>query len=202
LDDCDDAFVLRAAELFFRTQKLALHTGSLLSTDSEAASTLPQQPPLISLLRLEAEPGIEVLSTDNAGTYWERSDAFDLALDLTAGRRGLAALGEVIQRWVRHLLGVEVEVQPFTELHDIALTWYVGLDANATRIGDDLWTGRPRDANAPEFILGLYRLQLLDNSRVLERVQGEPVYLIAAGAGDMTLRLKPQNLLTGLPLRC
>ena len=41
-----------------------------------------------------------------------RSDIFSfgvLLYHLTAGRRGLVALGEVIERWVRHLLPVEVE---------------------------------------------------------------------------------------------
>ena len=36
--------------------------------------------------------GIEVLNDENAAGYWERSDQFDMALDLTAGRLGLAAL--------------------------------------------------------------------------------------------------------------
>src|ERR1700738_4071258 len=44
------------------------------------------------------------------GIYWERSDLFDMAIDLTAGRRGLAALGEAMSYWVKHMLSVEVEV--------------------------------------------------------------------------------------------
>jgi hypothetical protein len=36
---------------------------------------------------------------------------------------------------------------------------------------------------------------------MLERVRGEPVFLIAAMTADKTLRLKPQNLVTGLPVR-
>ena len=56
------------------------------------------------MLGLPAEAAIDVLNDDNAHDYWERSDRFDMALDLTAGRRGLAALGDVIARWVRHLL--------------------------------------------------------------------------------------------------
>ena len=70
-----------------------------------------------------------MLNDDNAATYWERSDRFDMALDLTAGRRGLAALGEVIARWVAHLLAVEVAVEPLIEARDVDLAWYVGLDA-------------------------------------------------------------------------
>ena len=35
-----------------------------------------------------------MLNDDNADIYWERSDRFDMAIDLTAGRRGLAALAK------------------------------------------------------------------------------------------------------------
>ena len=35
LDGCEDAFVLRAAELFFRPQRLTLHDGSLIAADEE-----------------------------------------------------------------------------------------------------------------------------------------------------------------------
>ena len=56
-----------------------------------------------------------------------------MALDLTGGRAGLNALAEAMRRWIAHVLGVEVEIEPLTELHDAPLTWYVGLDADATR---------------------------------------------------------------------
>ena len=80
------------------------------------------------MLGLPDQLDIEVLSDDNAAAYWERSDRFDLALDLTAGRRGLAALGTVIARWVKHLLDIDVAVEPLNELRDVTLAWYVGLD--------------------------------------------------------------------------
>jgi hypothetical protein len=35
---------------------------------------------------------------------------------------------------------------------------------------------------------------------MIDRVRGQPVYLLAATAADEVLRLKPQNLLTGLPV--
>jgi hypothetical protein len=141
------------------------------------------------------------LNADNAAAYWDRSDSYDLALDLTAGRRGLSALGDVVARWVRHLLGVAIEAEAMTEARDITLTWYVGLDSNATRIGDALWRGEPVRADAPEFIVALYRLKFVDDADLIERMRGQPTYLIVAGSSDMTLRLKPQNLLTGLPLQ-
>jgi hypothetical protein len=35
----------------------------------------------------------------------------------------------------------------------------------------------------------------------VENVRGEPVYLILATTSDQKLRMKPQNLLTGLPIK-
>ena len=203
LDDCDDAFVLRAAELFFRPQKLTLHEGSLVAADEETVSGLGNKPlsPLVSMLGLPAAAEIDVLNEDNADAYWERSDLFDMALDLTAGRRGLEALGEVVRRWVAHLLAVDVQIEPLVELQDATLTWYVGLDADATRIGDALWKGDEIDDGTRARVVGLYRLTFADPADMVEKIRGEPVYLMTAMAADKVLRLKPQNLVTGLPVR-
>jgi hypothetical protein len=203
LDDCDDALVLRAAELLFRPQKLTLHEGSLVAADEETVSGLGGKPlsPLVSMLGLPAAAEIDVLNEDNAGAYWERSDLFDMALDLTAGRGGLAALGTVVERWIAHLLAVETKVEPLVELQDASFTWYVGLDAEATRIGDALWNGEEIDEATRSRVVGLYRLTFADPTDMLEKVKGEPVYLLTAMAADKTLRLKPQNLVTGLPIR-
>src|SRR5258705_6412030 len=116
LDGCEDVYALRAAEMFFRSQRLTTHEGSLIAADEEtvAGTNASAASPLVSMLGLPAEAAIDVLNDDNAHDYWERSDRFDMALDLTAGRRGLAALGEVIARWANHLLAVEVDVEPLT----------------------------------------------------------------------------------------
>jgi hypothetical protein len=201
LDDCADVLLLRAAELFFRPQRLIVNEGSLLAADPESFPETPRVTPLVSLLGLRTEPDIEVLDPESPHVYWERSDSFDLALDLTVGRRGNGALGEVVARWVQHLLGLEVEIEPLREVRDVTLAWYVGLDAHATRLGDALWSGKNASDTGSEFIVGLYRLKFVDDSAVLERMRGEPTYLIVAASSDMTLRLKPQNLITGLPLR-
>ena len=77
----------------------------------------------------------------------------------------------------------------------------MGLDAEATRIGDALWNGEDLDDAARSRVVGLYRLAFADPDDMLEKVRGEPVYLIAAMDADKVLRLKPQNLVTGLPVR-
>jgi hypothetical protein len=203
LDRCEDAFMLRAAELFFRPQKLALQDGSLVAADEEAAQGRTAKPlsPLVSLLGLPPAAGIDVLADGNAASYWARSDCFDFALDLTADRRGLAALGEVMTRWLSHLLGIEVGIEPIVAVRNMPLTWYVGLDAAATRLGDALWNGEVLDDAAEARLVGLYRLSFENPADMAESLGGEPVYLILAMTPDKRLRVKPQNLLTGLPVR-
>jgi hypothetical protein len=203
LDDCDDPYVLRAAELFFRPQRITVHEGALLAGDEERIASRHPSPvsPLVSLLGLEKSAAIDVLNETNAAEYFARSDAYDMALDLTGGRRGLLALAEVIARWVRHLLAVDVAVEPLTALRDARLTWYVGLDADGTTIGDRLWHGEPLDDATLARVVGLFRLSFGDRAAVTADLGGEPVYLILAMTGDKTLRMKPQNLLAGLPVR-
>ena len=208
LDRCEDPFVLRAAELFFRPQRMTLHEGSLIAADEETIAGASAAPlsPLISMLGLPAGAEIDVLVDGNADTYWKRSDQFDMAIDLTAGRRGLAALGEAMSYWVRHMLSVEVEIEPLCELREVNFTWYVGLDAEATRIGNALWNGEAFDQRSRSAVVGLYRLTFVGQSdaarnRAAEMIEGDPVYLILAMSPGKVLRMKPQNLLTGLPVR-
>ncbi len=156
LNDCDDVFVLRAAEMFFRPQKFSLREGTVLATDLETAERHGgRQPPLVALLGLPPTSGVDVLSDGNASSYWSRSDMFDMALDLTGGLRGLTALGEVVARWISHLLAVDVVVEPLTELRDTSLVWYVGLDSEATRLGNALWNNHEIDEAAYIEIIGL-----------------------------------------------
>jgi hypothetical protein len=203
LDGVDDARVLRAAELFFRTQRVTLHDGSLVVADEETIGGVNAAPvtPLVSMLGIPSEANIDIINADNAHTYWERSDRFDMALDLTAGREGLKALAQAMQRWVAHVIGVDVVIEPLKELNDVNLAWYIGLDADATGIGDMLWHGEDIDEATMGRIVGIFRLNFRNPSDMLDQVAGEPVYLILAMSRDKTIRLKPQNLLTGLPAR-
>ena len=203
LDECSDPFVLRAAELMFRPQRMTVHEGALVAADDELIAGSHGGPvsPLVSMMGLPAAAEIDVLTDENAAAYWERSDRFDMALDLTAGRRGHAALGEVLARFVGHMLAVEVSIEPLVEVRDVALTWYVGLDAEATGIGDTLWNGGTLDEMTAGRIAALYRLDFRDPGVAAEAVSAEPVYLILAMNQDRVLRMKPQNLLVGLPVR-
>jgi hypothetical protein len=203
LDGVQDARVVRAAELFFRTQRATMHEGSLISADEETIGGVNTSPvtPLVSMLGIPVEAEIDVLNDDNTESYWQRSDQFDMALDLTGGRAGLVALAEAMRRWITHVLGVEVTIEPLTEMREVNLAWYVGLDADATKIGDLLWHGDDLDEATMTQVIGLFRLTFRDPAVVLDKVRGEPVYLILAMNADKQIRMKPQNLITGLPVR-
>jgi hypothetical protein len=199
LDGCADPFVLRAAEMMFRPQRLTLHEGALVAADDELIAGTSGAPvsPLVSMLGIPAAAAIDVLTDDNADGYWERSDRFDMALDLTAGRRGQTALGEALARFLRHMLALDVEIEPLVEMRDVPFTWYVGLDTEATHIGDHLWNGGTLDAATAERVVALYRLNLRSSAAEVEG----PIYLILAMTPERVLRMKPQNILTGLPVR-
>jgi hypothetical protein len=203
LDATADPCTLRAGEMFFRTQRISLHEGSLIAADEETVAAGSQLPvsPLVSMLGLPADSEIEVLNESNASTYWQRSDRFDMALDLTAGREGLAALAKAMERWINHLLGLEVAIEPLTELREAPVSWYVGLDAEATRIADALWNGEELDEDAMARVVGLFRLTFPDAGLMIDDVRGEPIYLVLAMTHERLIRMKPQNLVTGLPVK-
>ena len=100
LDGCDDPFVVRAAELFFRPQRIMLHEQSLLLGDEDIIGELKMTPvlSLMSMLGAPTETQIDVLDADNAEHYWHHCDQFDMGLDITAGERGPAALAQAMKR--------------------------------------------------------------------------------------------------------
>jgi Family of unknown function (DUF6352) len=202
LQGCDDPFVLRAGELFFRPQRLMPHEHSLLLGDEEVMGG-PSPTPVLSLISMlggNSNP-LEILSQENADGYWRRSDQFDFVLDLTDGTMGPAALAQAMQRWIFHLLGLDVAIEPLTALRDAKLTWYVGLDTEATLMGNRLWRGEALDDRTAGRVLALFRLTFHDAGVVLDQVGREPVYLILGMAPDQSVRMKPQNLITGLPIK-
>ena len=113
----------------------------------------------------------------------------------------MSALAEAMRRWIAHVLNVEVTIEPLTELREAKFTWYVGLDSDGSRIGDLLWNGEELDEATAARVVGLFRLTFRDPAVAMEKVRGEPVYLILAMTADKLLRFKPQNLVTGLPVR-
>ena len=64
-----------------------------------------------------------------------------------------------------------------------------------------MWNGDELDEATAAQVVGIFRLTFRDSDVALEKLRGEPVYLILAMTHDKLLRMKPQNLLTGLPIR-
>ncbi len=204
LDGCQDPYVLRAGELFFRPQRVSFVERAVLLADAETIDRQEQgakQSPLLAMLGREPAVDLDVLGDDNAWTYWSRSDAFTMALNIGSNPRSRDGLARAVEAWVRHLLQIEVRVEPVASIEDQDWRWFVGLDAEATRIGNALWRGKPLEDDAQARVLALFRLAFADPDRVDPRVSGRPVYLLLAMTGDKMVALKPQNLIVGLPVR-
>jgi hypothetical protein len=140
------------------------------------------------------------MDDENAWTYWSRSDAHAMAMNLGGNAKARAGLCRVIERWIGHLLGIAVNVDTIASIEDRDWRWFIGLDSEATRIGNALWRGDRLEGNIAERIVALMRLNFEDTRLVDERVGNKPVYLILAMGADKVVRLKPQNLIAGLPL--
>lgn len=204
LDGEQDPYVLRAAELFFRPQRVTFHEGTVLLADAESIELHEQNrhaSPLLDMLGGPAVTELDIMDEANAEDYFGRSDAFDMVLNLGgsgAGRRGLAT---AMSAWIRHLLGVEVEIEPVERIEDENWAWFVALDAQATRIGNALWNGHELEAEAADCVTALFRLGFADISEAPAELGASPVWLILAMTPDRTIRMKPQNLIAGLPVR-
>ncbi|MGQ3356692.1 MAG: DUF6352 family protein [Phreatobacter sp.] len=207
LDGCEDPFVLRAAELLFRPQKGSLKDGALLLADQELIESfeadrqaLLQTSPLAAMMGTDAMGDLEVMTDETAPTYWSRSDAFSMVFNLGGDPRSREALCRALETWIAHMLGVETTIVPIERIEDADWRWFVGLDAEATAIGNRLWRGEAIDPADQSRVCGLFRLDFADPRTVDPKLGGKPVYLIMALTEDMILRVKPQNLIVGLPL--
>ena len=207
LEGCDDPYILRAAELFYRSQLAAVHEGTLLLADAEVIEAEQHVhhdmhlSPLTAMLQRPKSFGeMDVMDDENAWTYWSRSDAHAMAMNLGGNAKARAGLCRVIERWIAHLLGIGVRVENIPTIEDSDWRWFVGLDSEATRIGNALWRGDRPENGVFERIVALMRLTFEDARLVDERVGDKPVYLILAMGADKVVRLKPQNLIAGLPL--
>lgn len=198
---------LRAAELFFREQSVSLEGGRVTVADTEIVERMSETGGLGGLGALLRESGtpmrevsLDVLTEENAAIYWERSDRFDTALDFRFTEPGPDAFARVLEAWVLHFAGVEVRIQPVMKIRDERWSWHIGLDAEATRLLNGLYQGQtPSDEEALR-ILSLFRLDFLHARDQRSDLAGKPVWLGLAMGPDRHLRMKPQNLLTNLPL--
>jgi hypothetical protein len=202
-----DPLEARAAEMLFRVQKISVQDEAVMAADEQAVELLATAGSLGSLGELLAQNrtpartvDLDVLSQDNADSYWTRDERFDLAVSLNRGQPALPALCRVLQRWIAHFLAVEVGIAPEREIVDARWVWHVGLDAEASALLNDLYNGVDVAEDRRERLLCLFVLGFADPAAMRPAIAGRPVYLAMAMDRDNRLRLKPQNLLLNLPL--
>ncbi len=143
---------------------------------------------------------LDVLSEDNAEIYWARSDRFDTVIDFRFEQPALDAFARVIEAWIAHMLRVDVRVEPRPKLDDSDWRWHIGLDQQSNFILNALYDGKTLSDDAMKQIIALFRMRILDDRLVIDRVKGRPIYLALAMTEEQRCRMKPQNLLANLPL--
>ena len=204
LDGETDAFKLRAAELLFRPQRLTVKDGVMLLADEEVVdgeAVSHHASPLVSIFGDARAKGLDVLTPEAAPQYFTRSDAFDLVLDFRHGQPGRAAFARVLEAWIAGLLGSSVRIEPVERIADESWAWFVGLDQEATTIGNALWRGEEPANEGRARIVALFQLTFADPREMLDKVAGAPVSLILAMSPARVIRVKPHNLLVGLPMK-
>ncbi len=208
LDGIDDPYEVRAGEMFFRRQRISIEGGQVLAADAETIQMFAETGGFGSVGRLIAQQGtalasvnMDVMSHENAQLYWLRENRYSYLLDLTYGRAGEQALARLLARWVKHFLGVGVSIEAQPNIEDDAWRWHIGMDAESTRILNDLYEDNDVDEARLKRLVLLFRLRFDDAVDMRADVAGKPVYLGLAITEDNVLKLKPQNLLINLPLK-
>lgn len=203
-----DPIEARAAEMLFRPQKIAvLEDGTVMAADDETVdlyATTAGFGSLGELLRKESVPArsvdLDVLTRDTADDYWNRDERHDLSISLNRGQPPLEALCRVLEKWVAHFLAVEVRIVPERRIDDDKWVWHVGLDAEASGVLNDLYNRVEVEDERMARLLCLFRLEFASPADMRPAIAGRPVYLAMAMDRNDRLKLKPQNLLTNLPL--
>jgi hypothetical protein len=206
LDGCDDALRLRAAELFFRSQKATIQDGHALLADLETVEMHASGNRYGSIGRLIVEAqgdvlqeNLDVLDRANAAIYWERESRHDTVVSLTYGRPALDALCRVMEAWIFHFLGTKVQIKPLRKIDEPRWAWHVGLDTESSAILNELWSGAEIEQGRMRNILAIFALQFEEPDAMRADVRGRTVYL-ALSSEDGVVKMKPQNLLINLPL--
>jgi hypothetical protein len=207
LDGAGNGLEARAAEIFFRAQRVTVKDGAVMLADDETVELHATGGGFGDLGRLILEAQapmraveLDVLDEASHAAYFERDERFDTVLNLNPGSAGSQALARVLERWIGHFHGVRVKVTPIREIPDEEWRWHVGLDVEATAMLNEIYNGGEVEESCMKRIIGLFRTEFLDPSAMRAELSGFPVFLGLAMAEDGTLRMKPQNLLVNLPL--
>jgi hypothetical protein len=207
LDGEGDGLTARAAELFFRRQRVNVENGAIRLADDETVAVHASGGGLGDLGRLvrEAQIPLRTIELDvlDAGThaeYWKRDERFDTVLQLNSAHAGCGALCRVIEAWIAHFHEAKVTVTPVREIPDDEWVWHVGLDTESSRMLNEIYNGGDVEEERMRRIIGLYRLDFSNVSDMRAELAGKPVFLGLAATADGHVRMKPQNLLMNLPL--
>jgi len=203
-----DPLEARAAEMLFRTQKIAVtDDGAVMAADEVTVELFADTGGFGSLGELLAtnrtpprSVDLDVLDVENGASYWTRDERHDLSVSLNRGRAALTALTRVMEDWIAHFLGVRVSIRPEREIDDAHWAWHVGLDAEASGILNDLYNRQNVDEARMGRLLCLFRLDFDDPSDMRPALAGRPIWMAMAMDERNRLQLKPQNLLMNLPL--
>jgi len=203
-----DPLEARMAELFFRPQKVSIFDeGAVMAADHEVVEQHAQAEEFGNIVDLLKNKNLamrtldlDVLNADNAVAYWDRNESYDFAIQLNYDQAPMAALCRVLEKWLVHFLGIAVKINALKDIHDPKWVWHVGLDATATQILNGLYNKEMVDEATLARVIGLLRLDFIDESAVMSEIKGKPIYLGLAITEDSLLKLKPQNLLFNLPL--
>ena len=207
LDGADDPLRLRAAEIFFREQKATIQEGHALLADLETVEMHASGNRYGSIGRLIVEAQgdlakaeLDVLDRANAAIYWERESRHDTVISLTYGRPALDALCRVMEAWVFHFFKVTTKIKPIRKIDEPRWAWHIGLDTESTAILNQLWAGSEVEPGRMRNILAIFALQFDDPAAMRADIQGRTVYLALSCEEEGVVKMKPQNLLTNLPL--
>lgn len=207
LDGCEDPLELRAAELFWRSQKATVKDGHLLLADLEMVERHASGNRYGSIGRLIVEAqgtlgsvDLDVLDRPNSAIYWERESRHDTVISLTQGRPALEAFCRVMEKWIFHFSSLKTKIRPIRQIEEQPWAWHIGLDAESTAIMNELWTGGEVEQGRMRRIAALFALQFGDPAVMRPDLAGRSVYLALSSDGEDVVRMKPQNLLLNLPL--
>jgi hypothetical protein len=207
LEGCDDPLEPRAGELFYREQKAMTDDGVVMLADLETVEMHASGNRYGSLGRLVVEAQtplasveLEVLDGENAQAYWLRDQRHDFVISMNFGRATTGAFCRLMEKWVRHFLGVGVSIQPLRGIEDRSWAWHVGLDVESTAMLNDLWHGRDLEPGRLRRLLAVFRLEFAEPSAMRPEVAGKPAYLALSMNENGVVHMKPQNLLLNLPL--
>ena len=207
LDGADDPLRLRAAEIFFREQKATIQEGHALLADLETVEMHASGNRYGSIGRLIVEAqgdlakvDLDVLDRANAALYWERESRHDTVISVTYGRPALDALCRVIEAWVLHFLGLEGPGQAGAQDRRAALGLACRPRRRVDRDPERAVVGRARSSRAACATSSpSSRCSSTIRRRCAPTSQGARS-TSRCPARTAWCRMKPQNLLTNLPL--